>query len=106
MHCKSSARRRTSTYEAVCLSNIGVVYFAKYDTDNALIYYQQSLQLRQEAEPARLPFAETLSSLGDVHTAMGDYDQALASLMNALDIPARQMTPRMPQMFLSQLARS
>jgi tetratricopeptide (TPR) repeat protein len=72
-------------YQALCLSNIGDVYFAKYDTDNALIYYQQSLQLREKLnEPVYL--AETLAALGEVYTAMGDYEQALSNMMNALDV--------------------
>jgi tetratricopeptide (TPR) repeat protein len=72
-------------YQALCLSNIGDVYFAKFDTDNALTYYQQSLQLRQKLnEPVYL--AETLGALGEVYASMGDYDQALANMMNALDV--------------------
>jgi tetratricopeptide (TPR) repeat protein len=43
------------------------------------------LQLRQKLnQPIYL--AETLSALGDVHTTMGEYDQALSIQMNALDV--------------------
>jgi len=68
------------------------VYFEKNDTDNAITYYQQSLQLRQKVDdPVYL--AVTLSSLGDVYAAMGDYDKALENLMKALDTSRKRMTP-------------
>src|SRR6202000_1656184 len=79
-------------YMAVCLSNIGYVYFAKGDTDNSLIYYQQSLALRQKQnQPVYL--TETLSALGDVYTSMGDYDKALQVLLQAQEVSRKANNP-------------
>ena len=46
---------------------------------------QQSLQLRQKLNDPEY-IAETLSALGDVYSATGEYDKALNSVMSALDV--------------------
>jgi len=50
--------------------------------------------------------AVTLSSLGDVYAAMGDYDKALENLMKALDTSRKRMTPMGPQVRRNPLAGS
>ena len=60
----------------MCLNNIGGIYLGKRDTDNALTYLQQALQLREKLNiPTRI--AETLAVLGQVYNDTGQYDQAL-----------------------------
>jgi tetratricopeptide (TPR) repeat protein len=69
----------------LCLNNISGVYLGKGDTDNALTYLQQALQLREKLNvPADV--AETLSALSQVYIHTGQYDQALTTSMRALDL--------------------
>jgi len=57
----------------------------KGDSDNALTYLQQALQLREKLNvPAAI--AETLTPLGQVYRATGQYEQALTTSMRALDL--------------------
>jgi tetratricopeptide (TPR) repeat protein len=61
------------------------MYLAKGDTDNALTYLQQALQLREKLNvPASI--AESLSALAQVYISTGRYDDALTASMRALDL--------------------
>ena len=62
--------------EALCLTNLGAVYLARGDTNNALTNFQQALQIR---ETLGVPgdIAAPLEGLGEVYTHTGQYDQAL-----------------------------
>jgi len=69
----------------LCLNNIGNVYLGKGDNDNALIYLQQALQLREKLKSSD-GIAETLASIGQVYTNTGRYDEALPAFMRSLDL--------------------
>jgi tetratricopeptide (TPR) repeat protein len=69
----------------VCLNNIGNVYMQKGENQDALTYFQQSLQLREKLNvPDQI--ADTLHNIGLVYAGTGEYDKAMASHMRALEL--------------------
>jgi tetratricopeptide (TPR) repeat protein len=76
---------RNQNNESVCLNNIGNTYLFKGDYDNARIYFEQALQLR---EKANIPgdIATTVHNLAEVSAKSGQYEQALAQYMRALGL--------------------
>jgi tetratricopeptide (TPR) repeat protein len=72
-------------FQGICLNNIGVVYLAEADVDNALTYLQQALQLREKLNvPGDI--AETVDNIGNAYSRLGRYDEALSSFMRSLDL--------------------
>ena len=71
--------------QATCLNNIGAVYFEKAQYEDARTYYQQALQLR---EKSKVPgdIVNSVLNLAEVSVRMGEYDQAIAQYMRALDL--------------------
>jgi len=52
-----------ATYQALCLNAIGNVYLARGESEDALTYFQQALQLREKLNvPGDI--ADTLGNLG------------------------------------------
>jgi tetratricopeptide (TPR) repeat protein len=73
------------TYQALCLNNIGNVYLAQGKSDDAITYYQQSLQLREKLGiPADI--AQTLHNLGEGYARAAQFDNSMQSYMRALDL--------------------
>jgi eukaryotic-like serine/threonine-protein kinase len=71
--------------QAICLNNIGSVYLDKGQYDDALTYFQQAVQLRENSKVPQ-DIVEAVHNLGYVWTNMGQYDQAIASFMRALEL--------------------
>ena len=62
------------------------------DTNNAFTYSQQALQLREKlGVPGDI--ADTLLGLSEAYTAMGQYDQAMTTLMRALELSRQDGDP-------------
>lgn len=62
--------------EATLLNNLGAVYDAIGQRDQALDYFQQALPIQKEVGD-RSGLATTLSNIGAVYNALGQRDQAL-----------------------------
>ncbi|GAB4282504.1 MAG: CHAT domain-containing protein [Oscillatoriaceae cyanobacterium] len=71
--------------EATALSNIGAVYDALGDKQQALSYYNQALPLRRQVGDKRGE-ANTLNNIGAVYDALGDKQQALSYYNQALPL--------------------
>ncbi|EDX74926.1 tetratricopeptide repeat domain protein, partial [Coleofasciculus chthonoplastes PCC 7420] len=71
------------TQEATILDNIGSVYNALGEKQQALEYYQQALSLSQ-AVGDRAGEATTLNNIGGVYSDLGEKQQALEYLQQAL----------------------
>ncbi len=73
--------------EATTLNNIGAVYSALGDKQQALDYYNQALPLFR-AVGDRSGEATTLNNIGGVYDALGDKQQALDFYNQALPLHA------------------
>jgi tetratricopeptide (TPR) repeat protein len=73
------------TYQALCLNAIGNVYLSRGESEDALTYFQQALQLREKLNvPGDI--ADTLGNLGVTNVNLGQYNQATDAYMRALDL--------------------
>ena len=73
------------TYQALCLNSIGIVHLANGHYDDALTYFQQALQLRENLQvPGEI--VETVYNLGQTNAKLGQYDEALRQYHRALDL--------------------
>ena len=70
--------------EAAFLNELGYMYNALGDKQQALGYYEQALPLRQVGD--RRGEATTLNNIGGVYSALGDKQQALAYYEQALPL--------------------
>jgi tetratricopeptide (TPR) repeat protein len=70
---------------SVCLGNIGLIYSAKGDLDNALKYYQEALKIFKEIG-YKQGEASGLGNIGLIYSDKGDLDNALEYLKEALKI--------------------
>jgi tetratricopeptide (TPR) repeat protein len=79
--------------QARCLNNIGSVYLDKGQYQDALTYFQQSVQLR---ENSKVPgdIVDAVHNLGFAATGMGQYDQAITYYLRALDLRRSMDDPR------------
>ena len=73
------------SYQALCLNNIGGVYFTNGQYDDALTYFQQALELREKLK-VQGEIAETTYNLAETESRLGQYDQALSQYHRALDL--------------------
>ena len=65
--------------QAVCLNNIGGIYFSKGQYDDALTYFQQALQLREKANVPQ-DIVESIHNVAETSVMMGQYDQAVSDV--------------------------
>ncbi|MGA2670971.1 MAG: tetratricopeptide repeat protein [Dehalococcoidia bacterium] len=70
---------------AVCLGNIGLIYYAKGDLDNALKYHQEALKIDKEVG-YKQGEATDLGNIGVIYDAKGDLDNAFKYHQEALKI--------------------
>jgi len=70
------------------LGNIGLIYRAKGDLDQALKYHQDALKIDKEIG-YRQGEANQLGNIGLIYSAKGDLDQALEYLRDALAVLER-----------------
>ena len=79
--------------QAICLNNIGSVYLEKGQYQDALTYFQQSVQLR---ENSKVPgdIVDAVHNLGFAASGMGQYDQAITYYLRALDLRRSMDDPR------------
>jgi tetratricopeptide (TPR) repeat protein len=71
--------------QAICLNNIGAVYFEKAQYEDARAYYQQALQLREKAKvPSDI--VQSVQNLAYTSVRMSQFDQAISSYMHALEL--------------------
>ncbi len=79
--------------QAICLNNIGSVYLEKGQYQDALTYFQQALQLR---ENSKVPgdIVDAVHNLGFASAGMGQYDQAITYYLRALDLRRSMDDPR------------
>lgn len=75
------------------MNNIGSVYSEKGQSDDALTYFQQALQLREKSKTPQ-DIVEAVHNLGEVLADMGQYDQAISYYMRALDLRRSMNDPR------------
>ena len=68
---------------ALSLNNIGIVYDRTGDSDKALDYFKQALELRRNSG-AKNRIASTLSNISDVYAERGEYPQALDAQQQVL----------------------
>ena len=68
---------------AICLNNIGAVFFEKSEYEDAHTYYQQALQLREKSKVPQ-DIVESVHNLAETLARMGQYDQAVTQYMRAL----------------------
>jgi tetratricopeptide (TPR) repeat protein len=67
------------------VNNIGNTYLAKGDFDNARIYFEQALQVREKLKvPSDI--ADTLHNLAETSMRTGQFDQAQEQYLKALEI--------------------
>jgi tetratricopeptide (TPR) repeat protein len=73
---------------AASLNNIGSVYQSKNDYDEALRYYNQSLDMYRAiyGNINHLDIANSLNNIGSVYDSKNDYDKALRYYNQSLDI--------------------
>jgi tetratricopeptide (TPR) repeat protein len=71
--------------KASALGNIGLIYKAKGDLDQALKYYQEALEIDKEIS-FRQGEANQLGNIGLIYKAQGDLDQALNIFQDILEI--------------------
>ena len=71
--------------QARCLSNIGNVYQARAEYDEARTYLERALELREKGKiPGNI--AITLASLASVSTRLGDYERAQTQFLRAIEL--------------------
>jgi len=67
------------------LNNIGNAYFSKGDYENARIYFERALQVREKLKvPSDI--ADTLHNLAETSMRTGQYEQAQDQYLKALDL--------------------
>jgi tetratricopeptide (TPR) repeat protein len=70
--------------QAICLNNIGSVYFSKGEYQDALTSFQQALQLREKAKVPQI--VESVHNVAETSARMGQYDEAVTQYMRALEL--------------------
>jgi two-component sensor histidine kinase len=83
------AQKKQLYYElGMCYSVLGNTHLQLSDTVNALKYQTLSLQLREKDKNLELipRIAESLTNMGEVYLQKGDYEKALNSLEQALQL--------------------
>src|ERR1039457_2941350 len=76
---------RDAGEEALCLHQIGTIYYNLGETKNALDYYNQALTPRRAALD-RVGEAKTLNNIGNVYSALGEKRKALDHYNQALPL--------------------
>jgi tetratricopeptide (TPR) repeat protein len=71
--------------QANCLNNIGTAYSEEGQNEDALIYFQQALQLREKSKVPQ-DIVEAVHNIGETSADMGQYEQAISYYMRALDL--------------------
>ncbi|MEM9456335.1 MAG: tetratricopeptide repeat protein [Myxococcota bacterium] len=90
-------RIREPLEEAQSLGNLGNVFHAQGDYDQAKLHHQRALAIRQEALGPNHPrLANSLGNLGNVSVRRGDYDQARAYYQRSLAIFETALGPDHP----------
>jgi len=71
---------------SLILNNLGAFYDDLDDLDNALMYYQQSLEIDKEHRPASHPsFGPTYSNIGIIQWRKNQFEDALSSFQLAIN---------------------
>src|ERR1019366_120455 len=79
--------------QAICLNNIGTAYSEEGQNEDALIYFQQALQLREKSKVPQ-DIVEAVHNIGETSADMGQYEQAISYYMRALDLRRSMNDPR------------
>jgi tetratricopeptide (TPR) repeat protein/class 3 adenylate cyclase len=70
---------------AYCLGNIGWIYNKQSDYEKAMMYYTQSLQIKEELGNKK-GIASSLNNIGLIYYEQGDYSKAMAHYTQSLQI--------------------
>ncbi|MEM9462745.1 MAG: serine/threonine-protein kinase [Myxococcota bacterium] len=88
--------------EAASLNSLSAVFLRQGDYENARVYRQRALAIRQKAlGPDHLDVALSLSNLGNVLKSQGDYENARAHHQRALAIKEKALGPDHPHVATS-----
>ena len=82
---KEYQTKRDSINEASVLNIIGVGYYFKDDLENAITYYDKSLQLKQIIGADYRQLSITTFNIGIIYEALADYENAIDYYKRAID---------------------
>ena len=75
---------------ATSFNNIGNVYLAKGDLENALVQHQKALEIKTRVFGSEhLDVAKSYNNIGKVYNRQGKYEEALEMFTKSLDIKTR-----------------
>jgi tetratricopeptide (TPR) repeat protein len=71
--------------QGICLNNVGSIYMEQGKYDEALTYFQRSLELQQKLKvPSDI--ARSSNNIGEAYLKMGKFDKAMDNYLQALQV--------------------
>lgn len=88
--------------ETVALRSIGRGYFAKWQLDSALVYFQSALDIAEELkQTSEIPHA--LNGIGIVHLQKGNYPQAIEFFYDALKLLDKEKDSKLASLVINNI---